>query len=97
MYKSFLQLILESVAVGQLLFPVYLFTKYILLPNILPFEVTNMYITLFITGFLFHIICEVTGINLLYVKNYNSIIQQIEQPKDNPILEIINRNRTIKT
>ena len=93
MFKSLLQLILEAFAVGQLLFPVYLFTKYILLPNILPFPVTNIYIILFITGFLFHIICEITGINLLYVKNYYSIISQIEHPSDNPILQIVNRNR----
>jgi hypothetical protein len=93
MQKSTLQLILEAIAVGALLYPVYLLTKYVLLPNILPFQVTNIYIILFVTGFLFHIICEITGINLLYVKNYNSILNQIEQQSDNPILQIVNRNK----
>lgn len=90
MNKSILQIILESIAVGQLLYPVYLLTKYILLPNILPFEITNIYIILFITGFLFHILCEITGINVLYVKNYNSILQQLEHPENNPIIKSIN-------
>lgn len=91
MNKSILQVILEGIAVGQLLFPVYLFTKYILLPNTLPFEITNIYVILFITGLLFHILCEITGINLLYVKNYNSILQVIEHPERSPILQAVNR------
>ena len=93
MQKSVLQLIFEAFAVGQLLFPVYLLTKYVLLPNILPFPVTNIYIILCVTGFLFHIICEITGINLLYVKNYYSILHQIEQQNENPILQLVNHKK----
>ena len=77
MQKSAIQIIIEAIVVGQLLIYMYLIVKYIILPNVVPYEINSMYIILFITGFLFHVICEMTGINLLYVNNYTSILNTV--------------------
>lgn len=79
MQKSAIQIIIESIVVGQLLIYMYLLVKYVILPNILPFTVESTYIILFVTGFLFHIFCEITGINLLYVQNYTNILNTVKR------------------
>jgi hypothetical protein len=73
MSKPFVQLIIESIVVGQLLLSVHYVTKNMLFPDI-----HNPMIILFLSGFFFHLLCEITGINLWYVKNYNKYLSIIE-------------------
>ena len=81
MSKPFYQVMIEAIIVGQILIWVYYITKIFILPNITVFvDFTNNEIaTLFISGFLFHIICEVTGVNVWYAKNYYSLLDKLEK------------------
>lgn len=74
------KILMEAVVVGILLIPItYIaafFAKYITKKPSLP-EICStwnkhrvMEVNLFIAGFLFHILCEITGLNKWYVRNY---------------------------
>ena len=69
MQKELLRILFEAFIVGILLIVIYYPIKMLLK------EVDNN-IILFISGGLFHIICEYSGLNLWYVEDYNKILKQ---------------------
>lgn len=68
--KSTITILIEAAVVGLLLIFIYEFTKTYVSVNIKIDNVKPEIVTLFISGFLFHIMCQVSGINTWYVKNY---------------------------
>lgn len=82
MGKPLYQIFIEGIVVGQLLVWIFNLTKYIIIPNLIPlFDLRGSNIPiLFISGFLFHIICEFTGVNIWYVRNYYSILEKLKKP-----------------
>ena len=67
--KSIFRILTEALIVGILLIIVYNPFKYM-------FKDVNNNILLFISGSLFHIICEYTGLNIWYVKDYNKFLEK---------------------
>lgn len=63
MSKNYITVLIEASIVGGLLVALFNIIK-----NIIPNY--SQIIQLFITGASFHILCEILGINLWYVKNY---------------------------
>jgi hypothetical protein len=68
MQKDILRILFEALIVGLLLILVYNPINYIL-------KDYDNNLILFISGSIFHIICEYTGINLWYVEDYNKILK----------------------
>jgi hypothetical protein len=66
--KGVFRILIEAFVVGLLLIIVYNPFKYI-------FKDINYNIILFISGAIFHIIFEYTGINIWYVKDYNNFLK----------------------
>ena len=61
-------ILIEAIVVGILLIIVY---------HIVDKSFTyDNNVILFISGALFHILCEISGVNLWYVHNYNEILQK---------------------
>lgn len=76
-YKSLFQVnLIEAPIIGILL--VILFSITIIILQLIPLlkknHNLNMFLSVFISGALFHIICEYTGLNVWYSKNYYNII-----------------------
>jgi hypothetical protein len=72
--KAINQVILESTIVGLLLIGIIkLVNDYLLkyIPNITGNKNIEL---LFVSGFLFHIICEYTGVNIWYSKEYCKLL-----------------------
>lgn len=67
MQKNIFTILTEAIVVGILLIIVFEFTK-----SILPGS--SSFIQLFVCGALFHILCEISGINIWYANNYYSIL-----------------------
>ena len=65
--KKISRILIEAVIVGLLLVVVYNPIKYIL-------NDWNNNILLLVSGAIFHIICEYTGVNIWYVKDYNKFL-----------------------
>lgn len=63
MSKDYTTVLIEAFIVGGLLVVLFNFIK-IIIPD---YSQTTQ---LFITGAAFHILCEISGLNLWYVKNY---------------------------
>lgn len=81
MLKSLSQILIEAIVLGQLVLYTYLILTILILPNLINIiDLTNSNITimLFLTGFFTHIISEMSGINLWYVKNYTEILKKVE-------------------
>lgn len=70
--KSFNTVFLEAIFVGALLIVVYASVEFTL--NLLNYKNTHPFVLLFLSGALFHLICEYTGINVWYVREYNKIL-----------------------
>jgi hypothetical protein len=72
--KPVLTILIESTVVGAgLVVLVYLIETY--LSKYLPDIIQNKKVQiLFISGFLFHIICEYTGVNTWYAKEYCKLL-----------------------
>jgi hypothetical protein len=68
MFKPFSVVMIEGIVVGILLICMYNIIDIILGVNY------NQMIKLFISGFMFHILCEIFGVNIWYVKEYNKYI-----------------------
>jgi len=66
--KNYSKILLEAIVVGLLLIIVFNIVKYVLIEK-------NLIIQIFISGALFHILCEITGINIWYVKDYNKYLK----------------------
>lgn len=67
MQKEYTIVLIEAIVIGILL--VLLFNT---IKSIIPGY--SLIVYLFITGSVFHILCEISGINLWYVKNYVEIL-----------------------
>jgi hypothetical protein len=67
--KNFKLIFIESIVVAIGLILLFIILKYIFNNNI-----TNNYLLIGISGSLFHIICEYTGINIWYSKHYCKIL-----------------------
>jgi hypothetical protein len=80
MKKPISQILIEAVVIGQLVLYTYWILTILVLPNLINIiDLThNNIMIIFLTGFFVHIISEMSGINLWYVKNYTSILQTIE-------------------
>lgn len=63
MTKDYTIVLIEAIVVGGLLVALFYIVKSII-PNY------SKMVQLFITGATFHILCEISGINLWYVKDY---------------------------
>jgi len=70
--KTFSTVITESIIVGIGLIVLYYLIDYSL--QFLNYKFPQ-YIVLFVSGFIFHILCEYTGINLWYSKEYCKLIK----------------------
>jgi len=80
MQKQISQILIEAIVTGQFVLYTYLILTILVLPslkNIIDLTHSNLTI-LFLTGFFVHIIFEMAGINVWYVKNYTRILQTIE-------------------
>lgn len=71
MSKPFSVVIIEGIVVGVLLICIYSIIKLLLQYHTL---YGKQYVILFISGFAFHILCEIFGINIWYVKDYNKYL-----------------------
>lgn len=76
-YKSVLQVIaIEAPIVG--FFLVLIFSLIFILLNLIPYfkqmHMLNMLLSTFLSGALFHIICEYIGLNTWYSKKYCTIL-----------------------
>lgn len=67
--KNFKLIFIESIVVAIGLIFLFIILKYIFNNNI-----TNNYLLIGISGSLFHIICEYTGVNIWYSKQYCKIL-----------------------
>lgn len=69
--------LLESLFVGAFLIAIYKVVEKVLKDYM---NVSSTYLTLpfmlFVSGFVFHIICEITGINVWYAKEYSKILNK---------------------
>jgi len=73
MSKPFSVVLVEAIVVGILLVFVYNIVDLVL--GIYKLEDKIGLYILFFSGFIFHILCEITGINLWYVNDYNKYIK----------------------
>ena len=75
--KPFSVVLIEAIILGSLLVLVYNIVDFILgfykLQDKIGLLVYKV-LVLFVSGFLFHILCEITGINVWYVNDYNKYI-----------------------
>lgn len=77
---SVVRVLLEACLVGILLIPITYLTGYVakmivskpMLPDVCAHwnDAHIMEVNLFLAGFFFHIICQITGLNAYYVRNY---------------------------
>lgn len=67
--KSFQTVLIEAVVVGVLLIGVYIPVSYATDYFYKNFQY-KIFVDLFVSGALFHLICEYTGVNLWYAQNY---------------------------
>jgi hypothetical protein len=79
--KPFTTVCIEAFVVGILLVGLYIVVKYLYTPiyrksDIHPASISkDPYMIIFLSGALFHILCEYLGINIWYVKEYNKILK----------------------
>lgn len=71
--KSFNTVFIESIFVGVLLIIVYIAVEFVF-KTLLNYKDIHHFVFLFISGALFHLICEYTGINIWYVREYNKLL-----------------------
>ncbi len=78
-YKSFIQVsLIEGSIVGLLLVILFSLLSFLLRNNnLIKNKNIQLYLSLFISGALFHILCEYTGVNVWYVKNYKELLPKI--------------------
>ena len=69
MSKPYVTVIIESIVIGILLVALFSIINYFI-PE------TDQLIKLFVSGAIFHILCEVSGVNLWYVNNYQEILNK---------------------
>jgi hypothetical protein len=67
--KNFKLILIESIIVA-----VGLIFLFVILQKIFDKKITNNYLLIGLSGSLFHIICEYTGINIWYSKHYCKIL-----------------------
>ena len=72
--KEIKTVIFEATVVGILLIIIFKLVNYYLFDYIPNITVSKNIELLFISGFLFHIICEYTGVNIWYSKEYCKLI-----------------------
>ena len=72
--KELKTVIFEAIVVGILLIIIFKLVNYYLFDYIPNITVSKNIELLFISGFLFHIICEYTGVNIWYSKEYCKLI-----------------------
>ena len=65
--KTISRVVLEGIVIGIIFIILFRIIKSLLINN-------DNYTHLFITAFLFHILCEISGINIWYVKDYINLL-----------------------
>lgn len=92
-YKPISTILIEAFVVGVLLIVVYKGVEAVFFSNIpvdqlhpASLNTKNQYYLLFLTGAIFHIICEYTGVNIWYVKEYNKILSKISTPSPGSVI-----------
>jgi hypothetical protein len=73
--KPFVTVCIEAFVVGILLVALYVIVKYLYTSFYNKTDIYTSYIILFLSGALFHILCEYLGINIWYVIEYNKILK----------------------
>jgi hypothetical protein len=68
--KSISTVVMEATIIGILFIIMFMFL------NLL--NITNLNLKLFLSAFLFHIFCEITGLNIWYSKNYVDLLNKID-------------------
>lgn len=70
--KTITGVLIEAAIVGVCLIAFYFITKYII--KFFEFKVTELSVLLFITGALFHLVFEYTGLNAWYSREYCKLL-----------------------
>jgi hypothetical protein len=72
-YKTIPRILLEGIIIGVILVIIFWII------NLWPHDHNKLYLLLLkilTSGFIFHILCEYTGLNIWYVNDYNEIIKK---------------------
>jgi hypothetical protein len=69
--KNFKLILIESIIVA-----VGLIFLFVILQKIFDKKITNNYLLIGLSGSLFHIFCEYSGINIWYSKNYCKLLKE---------------------
>jgi hypothetical protein len=68
MSKPIITIIMEAIIIGLLFVALFYIVKN-------TFTKSQIFVQLFLTASLFHIICEYSGLNIWYVKDYNKYLK----------------------
>jgi len=71
-FKSVNTILIEAVVVGVGLVILYNIIDFLFAYFKYPVQ---QFVLLFLSGFLFHVLCEYTGVNVWYVKEYSKLIK----------------------
>jgi hypothetical protein len=74
MKKSAGIILLEASIIGAVLIGIFLLIE--LCNKFIFINKLHLLINIFISGFIFHILCEISGLNIWYVNNYNEILKK---------------------
>jgi hypothetical protein len=69
MKKSAINILVEASLVGLVLILIFLFINAIIINQ-------SSILKLFLSGFIFHLLCEVSGLNIVYAKHYSALLEK---------------------
>ena len=85
MDKSIKQVTIETLFVGILLTFLFLILLFITNPFLKNNHMIQMLLSVFLSGGIFHILCEYTGINIWYSKQYCDIVDYCKKKENSSV------------